>query len=122
MTRARQTLGKLGEDRAVQFLERRGFRIVERNVRSRLGEIDIVAEKGPDVYFVEVRTASRAPYGPPLYSVGAAKQSRLARLAAAYLASKPPRGGIHFSVVAIAADDNLIEWLEDAFVVNAPWG
>ncbi|MBI3072296.1 MAG: YraN family protein [Deltaproteobacteria bacterium] len=122
MTRNRQSLGRHGEARAAELLLGRGFRIAERNVRSRLGEIDIVAEKGGDVYFVEVRTASRAPYGPPLYSVGAAKQARLARLASAYLASRPSPAGIHFSVIAIAANDNEIAWIEDAFVADTPWG
>ena len=122
MTRARQSLGKRGEDRAAEFLMGRGFRIVERNVRTRQGELDIVAEKEGDIFFVEVRTASRAPYGPPLYSVGPAKQARLTRLASTYLASKHARGGVHFSVIAIADDQDELEWIEDAFIADAPWG
>jgi putative endonuclease len=100
----------------------RGFRIVARNVRSRLGEIDIVAEKDGELFFVEVRTASRAPFGPPLYSVGPAKQARLARLASSYLASTRHAGGIHFSVIAIASDRGEMEWVKDAFIAHAPWG
>lgn len=52
-----QKIGKLGEDIAVRFLEGAGYRIIERNVRRVYGEIDIVAERGGEVSFVEVKTA-----------------------------------------------------------------
>jgi putative endonuclease len=122
LTRERQSLGRAGENRAATFLEGQGYRIVERNVRSRLGEIDIVAERDGELFFVEVKTASSAPFGPPLYSVGSAKQARLVRLAAAYIRRRSKYNGYHFSVIAIASERDEIEWLPDAFVANSPWG
>lgn len=55
-------LGKWGEDRAVEFLQRQEFGILERNYNSTVGEIDIVASKGDDLYFVEVKTRAAGPF------------------------------------------------------------
>ena len=56
MSRRNKNLGDWGEEKACGFLERHGFRVVERNYHATTGEIDIVAEKGGDYYFVEVKT------------------------------------------------------------------
>ncbi len=58
VTEKRKT-GDIGEGIAAQFLERKGFKIIERNFRKPWGEIDIIAEKGGEVRFVEVKTVSR---------------------------------------------------------------
>ena len=52
----RKEVGKIGEDIAVQFLEKKGFRTIERNYRKPWGEIDIIAEKSGSVRFIEVKT------------------------------------------------------------------
>lgn len=49
-------IGKWGEDQACCFLVRKGFRVIERNYHTTVGEIDIIARKGDDIYFVEVKT------------------------------------------------------------------
>src|SRR3989338_407443 len=56
---ARKAVGEIGEDIACQFLERKGFKILERNYRKPWGEIDIIAEKAGVVRFVEVKAVSR---------------------------------------------------------------
>ena len=56
---AKQIIGALGENKAVEFLKKKGFSILDRNYRKPWGEIDIVAKKGTNVYFVEVKTVSR---------------------------------------------------------------
>lgn len=56
MTRRNKNLGDWGEGKACDFLRRHGFKIVERNYHTTLGEIDIVAAKGDDYYFIEVKT------------------------------------------------------------------
>ncbi len=58
MSREVGGIGKWGEDQAVKFLVRQGFKVSERNYNSTVGEIDIVATKGGDFYFVEVKTRS----------------------------------------------------------------
>lgn len=55
----KQIIGEIGEKTACKFLVKRGFKIIDRNYRKKWGEIDIVAEKGNVLHFVEVKTVSR---------------------------------------------------------------
>ena len=64
MTEARQRLGKKGEDAACTYLERKGYVICRRNYRCRYGEIDIIAAKGGELSFVEVKTRRNLNFGP----------------------------------------------------------
>jgi putative endonuclease len=59
-TSEKQKIGEIGEEIAVEFLNREGFFIKDRNYTKRWGEIDIVAQKGNNLYFVEVKSVSRA--------------------------------------------------------------
>ena len=100
----RRALGRAGERRAWRFLRRRGLRLITRNWRCDLGEVDIIARSGETVIFVEVRTAgSGQPFaGAPKYTVGPEKRRRLTRLARAWLARstwKP--SSVRFDVVAL---------------------
>jgi putative endonuclease len=98
-------LGQLGEELAARFLEGRGFEILARNCRSRLGEIDLVARDGQVCVFVEVKTRSGPAADPPQAGVDARKQARLARLALAYLARAWLTDlGCRFDVVAVTVD------------------
>ena len=83
----RKDLGDLGERWAGEYLQARGYRIRETNYRCRKGEVDIVAQDGDYLVFVEVRTRSGPECGTPEESVTAAKQRRLAAVALAYLQS-----------------------------------
>lgn len=56
MTRRNKDLGDWGEEQACKFLERHGFKIIERNYHTTMGEIDVIAAKGDDYYFIEVKT------------------------------------------------------------------
>jgi putative endonuclease len=91
MTIARQRIGREGERLAAARLAAAGWRIVERNARTREGELDIVALDRGTLVFVEVK-AARAGAGPmaqmPELAVGPLKQRRLRRLAAAWLAER----------------------------------
>lgn len=102
MADERQDLGKAGEELACRELISRGYAISARRYRTRHGEIDIVAEEGPTVVFVEVRTKSSADCGSAAESVTGWKQRRVVRMAVDYIA----RHGLHerplrFDVVAI---------------------
>jgi putative endonuclease len=89
---SRQRLGRLGEDVAARYLQRSGWRILDRNVRCPAGELDIVADDGTSVVFVEVRTRSGAGFGAPEETITPAKTRRLLRCAMTYLASKQVLG------------------------------
>lgn len=78
--------GRAAEDAACAYLEEQGYRILERNVFTRAGEIDIVALEDETLCFIEVKARSRSDYGPPLASVTRPKRRRLVRAATLYLA------------------------------------
>ena len=93
----RRTLGTRGEQLAANHLERHGWRIVERNFRTREGEIDLIAARDGTLAFCEVKTLvrRRGPPGSgpsdPVESVGPAKRTRVRRMARAWLAQTPGR-------------------------------
>jgi putative endonuclease len=124
-TRSTRPVGQLGEALAAQYLERRGFEIVARNLRSRLGEIDLVARDGRALVFVEVKARRGRRGDPPQAAVDGRKQARLARLALEYLA-RTRRGDrtCRFDVVAVTLADDAaggaarIEHFPAAFAVD----
>ena len=125
MTLARQRTGRRAEDLVAQRLAKAGWRLIERNARTRYGEIDIVAAEGRSLVFVEVK-AAREGSGPcperPELAVGWDKQRRLRRLAGAWLGQRRPRAfadRIRFDVVGVTfgEDGDLLryEHIRDAF-------
>lgn len=79
-TNHNQSLGARGEQIASDYLEERGFRIIERNWRNRFGELDLIAVDRGTLVAVEVKTRSGTGYGNPLEAITARKASRLRRL------------------------------------------
>lgn len=75
----------MGERLAAQELTRLGYRVLERNFRCSYGEIDLIAEEGDDVVFVEVKTRRGNAYGLPEEAVTARKQQKLVQVATCYL-------------------------------------
>lgn len=102
MSTVRQRIGDLGEKAAEEMLAAQGYRIVARKHRCPRGEVDLVAEQGDLLVFVEVRTRASVVFGAPEETVGAAKQQRLVRAARDFLARwrGPPRSA-RFDVVAV---------------------
>ncbi len=86
---ARKSLGALGEQIAVDYLRRHGYVIRERNHRTPMGEIDIVAVDRKTLAFVEVRTRRGSEFGTAAESVTPRKQQKLIQLAESYLQSCP---------------------------------
>jgi putative endonuclease len=86
VTHQRQALGKSGEDRAARELERRGYAILEQRYRTKHGEIDIVAQDGETLVFVEVKVRETSEFGTAAEAVTRWKQRRLGSMAAEYLA------------------------------------
>lgn len=85
----RRTLGQYGEDRAVEWLTARGYRLVERNWRCARGEVDVVAWHGRTLVFVEVKTRAGTATGHPFEAITAAKTARLRRLVPMWFAEHP---------------------------------
>ncbi len=89
MTRVRRDLGAFGERLATAHLEAKGYRIRDRNYRTREGEVDIIAEYGSTLVFVEVRTRRGHAMGTPAESVTAAKAAHIVAAAQAYAQAHP---------------------------------
>ncbi len=89
MTAPRQRLGAAGERLAADYLQRHGHRILERNVRTRAGEIDLVTLDGSTLVLVEVKLRRPSGFGAAREALSPAKQRRLAALASAYAAAHP---------------------------------
>src|SRR4051812_48032541 len=81
----RRLLGLTAEDAAVRFREGEGFRVRDRNFACRYGEVDIVAERGELLCFVEVRMRSSAAWGDPSQTVTFGKQRKVVKTALHYL-------------------------------------
>lgn len=98
------TLGEQGENVAAQFLAANSFRILQRNFRTRSGEIDIIAQTGRTIVFVEVKTRSNTVYGQPAEYVTRRKQERLLKAALYYLHSNGQDDALaRFDVVEVIA-------------------
>ncbi|MBU2262867.1 MAG: YraN family protein, partial [Proteobacteria bacterium] len=80
--------GKTGEELAAAYLAEAGYRILERNYRCLFGEIDIVAQEGETLVFVEVKSRSSGAYGDPQLAVGRRKQQKISRISVHYLAER----------------------------------
>lgn len=96
--------GRAGEDRAAEFLESCGYRIVARNVRVPGGELDAVCIDGSTLVIVEVKRRDSTRFGSSLSAVGARKRASLRRAAADYAQIVAPTAKIRFDVVAITGD------------------
>jgi putative endonuclease len=102
MTKERLSLGKKGEDLAIAQLQVLKYKILERNYKCALGEIDIIAREKDTLVFVEVKTRTTRDFGGPAAAVNERKQRQLSRVALTYLNQKritemPAR----FDVVAV---------------------
>jgi putative endonuclease len=114
-----QAIGREAETLACDYLRSRGLALVERNYRSRVGEINLIMHERGCLIFVEVRYRRQARYGSGAESVDARKQARLVACARHYLLRHPraARRPCRFDVVAISGGgaQPAIEWIPDAF-------
>lgn len=114
-------LGQWGEDRAADFLTARGYRLLARNYHSPYGEIDLIAENGDYLIFVEVKLRKNARYGTPAEAVSRQKRERLRSTALLYLQEHETELQPRFDVIEIYAPQGTnthplpIRQIENAF-------
>jgi len=95
-------IGKLAEDKAIELLKKKGYRIIERNFRTKSGEIDIIAEDGKTIVFVEVRFRKHRSFGSPEETVNPKKIKKIVSTANRYISMKNLAGrDIRFDVIAL---------------------
>ncbi|MHB8656944.1 MAG: YraN family protein [Solirubrobacteraceae bacterium] len=120
---ARHQLGVTGEQLAVEHLERCGYSVLERNYRTRWGELDVIAFDGLTLVFCEVKTRRmNGAAGSPFEAVHGTKQRRIRRIAARWLierSGRPRAQELRFDAIGITFDDRgrlvALEHLEGAF-------
>jgi putative endonuclease len=111
-------VGKKGEEVALRFLKKNGYRILQRNYVCKLGEVDIIAREKDTLAFVEVKTRTSTTFGPPQLAVNASKQMQLSKAALSFIKEKRlEEMKARFDVVAILLGPRgeEIELIRDAF-------
>ncbi|HLL54466.1 MAG TPA: YraN family protein [Myxococcaceae bacterium] len=114
----RRARGNEAEEAAVRLLEANGYRVRERNFRCRHGELDVVAEKGDTLCFVEVRMRATAVWGDPSLTVSRGKQRKVVNAALHYLAARRLKDRmIRFDVISVVGQGGRarLEHIPDAF-------
>lgn len=105
-------IGELGEQLSKKYLIDKGYNILASNYRTKLGEIDIVAQKNEVVAFIEVKTRKSTAFGLPRESVNYRKQLTLHRLAQQYILHKKIRDcSFRFDVIEVL-------WIQDSYQIN----
>ncbi|MCR4276953.1 MAG: YraN family protein [Candidatus Roizmanbacteria bacterium] len=110
MSLYQKNLGKIGENFAIDFLKSHNFSVLEKNFRSRLGEIDIIAKKDHCLYFIEVKTRSNLNHGAPYEAVNKRKIYHIKKTAQFYLLkNKFEDYKLKVAVFSILIEDNKVD-------------
>lgn len=127
MGKAEIRLGEQGENLAVDFLRKQGYRIAATNFRSPLGEVDVIAQDGNTTVFIEVKTRRSVKTGMPQESVTQRKQDQILKTALVYLKrNNLVQGNYRFDVVSVVvgSGDEIrnLELIKNAFEPDARYG
>ncbi|OGT97808.1 MAG: YraN family protein [Gammaproteobacteria bacterium RIFOXYB2_FULL_38_6] len=114
-----QTIGSQAESKALAFLKTQGLKLLERNFRCKLGEIDLIMQDKDFTVFVEVKYRKIINFGEPVETVTKSKQRKIIKAATFYLQQKDlfDKVPCRFDVVGIL-DDGQINWIKDAFIMG----
>lgn len=114
-------LGRVGEELAADFLKKNGYRILARNYKTKLGEIDIIARDKQTVCFIEVKTRQSSNFGLPQEAVFKAKQRQIAKAALVFLKeNRLLEKSARFDVVSVMSSEDApkIELIKNAFELD----
>lgn len=93
--------GKCGENAVASYLKKMGYKILERNYRNKIGEIDIIAKNKENLVFVEVKTRSSDKFGTPAEAVTYYKKQKIVNAAKYYLMKNPTELNIRFDIAEV---------------------
>lgn len=113
----KRDIGNFGENAACKFLKKNKYKILERNFSKKYGEIDIIAQKGETVSFVEVKTRKSNFYGAPSEFVDLKKQERIKKTAYAYIVEKGLSCNFSFDIIEVYAENGKVK--EINHIINA---
>ena len=114
----KKRLGREGEELAAEYLKGNGFHLLEQNYRCRLGEVDLIAEKGEDLFFIEVKSRRSVEGVSPLELVPYPKQVHISKVAQHYFASKQVRdrnGRFALVIIDFQGPSPEVQWIPDIF-------
>jgi putative endonuclease len=113
----RLTQGHAAEDLAVRHLRKNGLKLLQRNYRSRFGEIDLIMRDHDTVVFVEVRYRRNSNFGAPQETVDPRKRARLRATAETFLqhSGQSSRNLCRFDIVALSGEQASLTWIQNAF-------
>ena len=117
-TSSNRSVGDWGEREAARYLKRKGYELLERNWRVRMGEIDIIAQRDGELIIVEVKSSAKLSAVAPEYRVGTQKQRKLRALAQAYLRNKKDAPeSVRFDVMSLWREgkETKLRHIENAF-------
>lgn len=106
-------LGKAGEEQALRYLKKNGYRILERNFRNPFGEVDIIAAKDDTVAFIEVKTRLSENYGAPSEAVDSRRRQKYIQAAKYYFYGKQIEQTVRFDIIEILNGE--LNHIENAF-------
>jgi len=102
--------GKIGEEEAVKFLKKNKYKIIERNFRTKFGEIDIIAKKENKVVFIEVKTRKTISFGYPEEAVDERKLNKIKKVALYYIQKNKIKSPVKVEVLSILIKDDRKEF------------
>ena len=111
--RQNKRLGKKGENRAVRYLKRNGYKIVERGYKNPFGEVDIIASSGDILAFIEVKTRLNENYGAPSEAVDSRRRDKYVKAAQYYFYGRSIDMTVRFDIIEILRGE--INHIENAF-------
>lgn len=113
------SLGKEGEELARKFLKKKGYKLIEQNYKTPMGEIDVIAKDGETLVFVEVKTRESLEFGQPFEAVNRLKRQKIAKVALSYLKRFKETPACRFDVLSInyEQDKPRFELIKDAFEI-----
>lgn len=119
---AKRALGRKGEEIACRELKKMGYKVIEKNFRCREGEIDIIAEHGGYICFIEVKARSTREFGMPEESVTLAKRRRIILAASFFLQERGATcENIRFDVASVDLKERSVRILANAFDADSIW-
>ena len=117
----RKSFGVYGENIAGKYLRKNGYKILQKNFRTKFGEIDIIAKENDVIAFVEVKTRESGEFASPFLSIDKNKQKHIIKASLVYLKSKKilEKHACRFDVISVISNDtgssNKVELIKDAF-------
>ena len=106
-------LGNAGENLAVKYLKKQGYKILHKNFKCKFGEVDIIAQVGDTVCFIEVKTRNSNTFGAPCEAVTPERQRRYKNCAKFYYANRQINFNIRFDIIEVYKGE--VNHIQNAF-------